>query len=89
MNKLVIGMLLSLVTCVSYGNPARSIGPAIFVGGWAIEQLWLFIVAPLAGAVLAAVVYRGIAQPMLTAREAERALPTEQQDRLKGRAAAP
>ncbi len=35
-------------------NPARSIGPALFVGGWALEQLWLFIVAPLVGALLAA-----------------------------------
>jgi len=77
-----------LVTNTSV-NPARSIGPAIFVGGWAIEQLWLFIVAPLTGAVLAAVVYRGIGRPILTAREAERALPAEQQERLKGRAAAP
>ena len=33
-------------------NPARSIGPALFVGGWALEQLWLFIVAPLLGALL-------------------------------------
>ena len=32
-------------------NPARSIGPAVFVGGWALGQLWLFIVAPLIGAV--------------------------------------
>lgn len=38
-------------------NPARSIGPAVWVGGWAFEQLWLFILAPLAGAVLAARVY--------------------------------
>lgn len=38
-------------------NPARSIGPAIWVGGWAIEQLWLFIIAPLLGGVLAARVY--------------------------------
>lgn len=38
-------------------NPARSIGPAVWVGGWALEQLWLFIVAPLAGAVLASRVY--------------------------------
>lgn len=37
-------------------NPARSIGPAVFVGGWAIQQLWLFIVAPLVGGALAAVV---------------------------------
>lgn len=41
-------------------NPARSIGPAVFAGGWAIEQLWLFIVAPLAGAVLASRVYLGL-----------------------------
>ncbi|HEY6251051.1 MAG TPA: aquaporin [Candidatus Angelobacter sp.] len=38
-------------------NPARSIGPAIYVGGWAIEQLWLFIAAPLAGGVIAAIVH--------------------------------
>jgi aquaporin Z len=41
-------------------NPARSIGPAIWVGGWALEQLWLFIVAPLAGGLLAARLYRWI-----------------------------
>lgn len=38
-------------------NPARSTGPALFVGGWAIQQLWLFWVAPIIGAVLAGVVY--------------------------------
>lgn len=38
-------------------NPARSLGPAIFVGGWAIQQVWLFWVAPIAGAALAGVVY--------------------------------
>lgn len=41
-------------------NPARSIGPAIFVGGWAMEQIWLFIVAPMVGAVVAALLYRSI-----------------------------
>ena len=41
-------------------NPARSIGPALFVGGWALTQLWLFIVAPLLGAVLGAAVHRGL-----------------------------
>jgi aquaporin Z len=41
-------------------NPARSIGPAVFVGGWALEQLWLFIVAPFAGAVLASFVYMAL-----------------------------
>lgn len=38
-------------------NPARSTGPALFVGGWAIQQLWLFWIAPLVGAALAGVVY--------------------------------
>ncbi len=38
-------------------NPARSTGPAVFVGGWALEQLWLFWVAPIAGAALAGAVY--------------------------------
>ena len=40
-------------------NPARSVGPAVFVGGWALKQLWLFWVAPLAGAVLASRIYLG------------------------------
>ena len=42
-------------------NPARSTGPALFVGGWALAQLWLFWVAPIIGAVLAGVVYPLIA----------------------------
>lgn len=47
------------VTAVSV-NPARSTGPAVWAGGWAIGQLWLFWVAPLVGAVLAGVVYPAI-----------------------------
>jgi aquaporin Z len=39
-------------------NPARSTGPALIVGGWALQQLWLFWIAPLLGAALAGVVYR-------------------------------
>ena len=39
-------------------NPARSTGPALFVGGWALSQLWLFWVAPIAGALIAGFVYR-------------------------------
>ena len=39
-------------------NPARSTGPALFVGGWALAQLWLFWVAPIVGAALGGVVYR-------------------------------
>jgi aquaporin Z len=54
-----IGLTLTLVHLIGIPitnlsvNPARSTGPALFVGGWAIEQLWLFWVAPLLGAALA------------------------------------
>lgn len=44
-------------------NQARSTGPALFVGGWALQQLWLFWVAPVLGAVLAGVVYPFMAGP--------------------------
>ena len=56
---LTIGLCLTLIHLVSIPvtntsvNPARSTGPAIFVGGWALQQLWLFWVAPIAGALLA------------------------------------
>jgi len=43
-------------------NPARSTGPAVFVGGWAIEQLWLFWLAPIVGAALAGIVYAVFAE---------------------------
>jgi aquaporin Z len=58
-----IGLVLVLIHLVGIPvtnlsvNPARSIGPAVFVGGWALSQLWLFIVAPLIGALLGAVVH--------------------------------
>jgi aquaporin Z len=41
-------------------NPARSTGVAVYVGGWAVEQLWLFWVAPIVGGVLGALLYRFI-----------------------------
>jgi aquaporin Z len=44
-------------------NPARSTGPALFVGGWAIQQLWLFWVAPILGAILAGIIYPFMAGP--------------------------
>jgi aquaporin Z len=44
-------------------NPARSTGPAIFVGGWALQQLWLFWVAPLVGAAFAGVLYPALFSP--------------------------
>ncbi len=49
--------LVSIPVTNTSVNPARSIGPAVFVGGWALGQLWLFIVAPLLGAFLGAVVH--------------------------------
>ena len=61
---LAIGLALTLIHLISIPvtntsvNPARSTGPAIFVGGWALEQLWLFWVAPIAGALLAGLAYR-------------------------------
>ena len=61
---LAIGLALTLIHLISIPvtntsvNPARSISQAIFVGGWAIEQLWLFIVAPVAGAILGGIVYK-------------------------------
>jgi aquaporin Z len=61
---LAIGMALALVHLVSIPvtntsvNPARSTGPALFVGGWALQQLWLFWVAPLAGGLLAGLLDR-------------------------------
>jgi len=44
-------------------NPARSTGPALFVGGWALEQLWLFWLAPIAGAIIGAIAYRLVSEP--------------------------
>jgi aquaporin Z len=61
---LAIGLMLTLIHLISIPvtntsvNPARSISQAIFVGDWAISQLWLFIVAPIVGAALAGIVYK-------------------------------
>lgn len=86
---LAIGLVLTLIHLVGIPvtntsvNPARSIGPALFVGDWALSQLWLFIVAPLVGAVLAAGLWRIFEEPddVITTAEAERALPAEQHER--------
>lgn len=64
---IAIGLALTLIHLISIPvtntsvNPARSTGVAVFAGGWAVEQLWLFWVAPIAGALLGAVTYRAIA----------------------------
>ena len=61
---IAIGLALTLIHLISIPvtntsvNPARSTGVAVFVGGWAVSQLWLFWVAPIAGALLGAGVYR-------------------------------
>lgn len=64
---LIIGLTLTLVHILGIGltgtsvNPARSIGPAIFAGGDALKNVWIFIVAPLVGGALAAIVYKILA----------------------------
>jgi len=61
---IAIGLALTLIHLVSIPvtntsvNPARSTGPALFVGGWAVKQLWLFWLAPLVGASLAGLAHR-------------------------------
>jgi len=64
---IAIGLGLTLIHLIGIPvtntsvNPARSTGPALFVGGWALEQLWLFWLAPIVGAAIAGVVYPLIA----------------------------
>lgn len=61
---LAIGLVLTLIHLISIPvtntsvNPARSTGPALFVGGWAIQQLWLFWLAPLLGGLLGGSIFR-------------------------------
>jgi aquaporin Z len=65
---LAIGLGLTLIHLISIPvtntsvNPARSTGVAVFVGDWAVSQLWLFWVAPIVGAVLGALIYRSVAE---------------------------
>jgi aquaporin Z len=67
---LTIGLGLTLIHLISIPvtntsvNPARSTGPALFVGGWALEQLWLFWIAPIIGAAVAGYVYRAVFEAM-------------------------
>lgn len=87
---LAIGFGLTLIHLISIPvtntsvNPARSTGPAIFVGGWAISQLWLFWVAPIVGAALAGLAYSFFAGEAETTPKAE----TEPAIEAKARAAA-
>ena len=76
---LAIGLALTLIHLISIPvtntsvNPARSAATAVFVGGWALQQLWLFWLAPVVGAALAGITYKGlledsIAEPPVTGR---------------------
>ena len=88
-----IGLVLVLIHLVGIPvtntsvNPARSISQAVFVGGWALAQLWVFIVAPFLGAAIASVAYSALRTPdrdpdrPVSARRAQSALPSEQDER--------
>ena len=84
-----IGLVLVLIHLVGIPvtntsvNPARSLGPALFVGGWALAQLWLFIVAPLIGAAIASAVYNALRspEPLISLKTAEQALESQQAER--------
>jgi aquaporin Z len=73
---LAIGLSLTLIHLISIPvtntsvNPARSLGPAVFVGGQALTQLWLFWLAPILGAVLAGLVHRFVIEERAETREA-------------------
>lgn len=75
---LAIGLGLTLIHLISIPvtntsvNPARSTGPAVWVGGWATHQLWLFWVAPIVGGIIAGLVY-----PLITEARAIKPFPTE------------
>ena len=79
---LAIGLALTLIHLISIPvtntsvNPARSTGPALFAGGWAIGQLWLFWVAPLIGGAIAGIVYPALVgdRPLAEVREEARDL---------------
>lgn len=71
---IAIGLGLTLIHLIGIPvtntsvNPARSTGPALFAGGWALQQLWLFWVAPIVGAVVAGIAYPAVAGEAETAK---------------------
>jgi aquaporin Z len=76
---IAIGLGLTLIHLIGIPvtnlsvNPARSTGPALFVGGWAVAQLWLFWIAPIVGAAIAGIVYPALAGEPTEVRTAARA----------------
>lgn len=91
MGPLAIGLSLTLIHLISIPitntsvNPARSTGPAIFVGDWALTQLWLFWVAPLVGAAIAGFGYRFLTGDTGAAPIAEEAQDVTSARRTRGR----
>ncbi|NOK23457.1 aquaporin, partial [Corallococcus carmarthensis] len=89
---LAIGLVLTLIHLVGIPitntsvNPARSLGPALFAGGDALRQLWMFIIAPLLGAAFASAVYKLVHRPavQITATRAEQATDEERRERVVG-----
>ena len=85
---LAIGLGLTLIHLIGIPvtnlsvNPARSTAPAVFVGGWALAQLWLFWVAPIAGAALGGVAYRVLADEGPPATQAAREWTEREPQRL-------
>jgi aquaporin Z len=77
---LAIGLCLTLIHLISIPvtntsvNPARSTGVAVYVGGWAVSQLWLFWVAPILGDVLGAAVYKAVGSSKEVQAPAEKPL---------------
>ena len=65
---IVIGLTLAFVHIMGIPltgtsvNPARSLAPALFIGGQALEQVWVFILAPIVGAIIAGLVYKGLTE---------------------------
>ena len=78
---IAIGLVLTLIHLISIPvtntsvNPARSTGPALFVGGWALAQLWLFWLAPLLGGALGGLIYRGLTTEVPVIEPAATAVP--------------
>ena len=89
-----IGLVLTLIHLVGIPvtnmsvNPARSIGPAIFVGDWALANLWLFIVAPLIGAVLASFVHTFLFTGAAPVEPEQSAVAAEETEDASARSAA-
>ncbi len=81
---IAIGLSLTLIHLVSIPitntsvNPARSTGPALFVGGWALAQLWLFWLAPLAGGAAGGLLYHWLSKEPSEAVTGEKASASTQ-----------